>query len=225
MSIKFLLFFGGGVFLVLGGGGRKCRFYFYGREDFSELLRADQNSIQNVLVNFQAKTPWANSVCVTVLVSRPGCFRCPCFQLCQGASTCAPELAFCFMGPWTFAWSCCPQLAQKRDAQHKFLQHKAHAEILAGWGSRWESEVGGRQCQGLQRSAFLKLCRTDHPCPRLGSVFGSKAASLSDGPSTTTTIFELISRAPIFHLWGIPGCHIKYPFYRVEHRENTKIFI
>ena len=35
MSIKFLVL-GGGVFWVLGGGG-KCRFYFYGREDFSEL--------------------------------------------------------------------------------------------------------------------------------------------------------------------------------------------
>ena len=32
MSVKFLLFRGG----VLGGGG-KCRFYFYGRADFSEL--------------------------------------------------------------------------------------------------------------------------------------------------------------------------------------------
>ena len=36
MSIKFLLL-GGGVFSVWGGG--KCRFYFYGRGDFS-----DQNS-------------------------------------------------------------------------------------------------------------------------------------------------------------------------------------
>ena len=34
MSVKFLLL-GGGVFWVLGGGG-KCRFYFYGREDFSD---------------------------------------------------------------------------------------------------------------------------------------------------------------------------------------------
>ena len=35
MSIKFLVLGGGGVFWVLGGG--ECRFYFYGREDFSEL--------------------------------------------------------------------------------------------------------------------------------------------------------------------------------------------
>ena len=32
MSVKFLLFRGGG----LGGGGGKCRFYFYGRADFSD---------------------------------------------------------------------------------------------------------------------------------------------------------------------------------------------
>ena len=34
MSIKFLVL-GGGVFWGLGGGG-KCRFFVYGREDFSE---------------------------------------------------------------------------------------------------------------------------------------------------------------------------------------------
>ena len=34
MSIKFLVL-GGGVFCVLGGG--ECRFYFYGRADFSDL--------------------------------------------------------------------------------------------------------------------------------------------------------------------------------------------
>ena len=35
MSIKCLVLGGGGI-LGLGGGG-KCRFYFYGRADFSEL--------------------------------------------------------------------------------------------------------------------------------------------------------------------------------------------
>ena len=35
MSIKFLVLGGGGGILGLGGGG-KCRFYFYGRGDFSD---------------------------------------------------------------------------------------------------------------------------------------------------------------------------------------------
>ena len=35
MSIKFLLLGGGGYFGFWGGG--ECRFYFYGRGDFSEL--------------------------------------------------------------------------------------------------------------------------------------------------------------------------------------------
>ena len=35
MSIKFLVL-GGGVFWVWGGGG-ECRFYFYGRADFSDI--------------------------------------------------------------------------------------------------------------------------------------------------------------------------------------------
>ena len=34
MSIKFLVFFGGGI---LGFWGGECRFYFYGRADFSEI--------------------------------------------------------------------------------------------------------------------------------------------------------------------------------------------
>ena len=37
MSIKFLVL-GGVYFGVLGGGGGECRFYFYGRADFSELI-------------------------------------------------------------------------------------------------------------------------------------------------------------------------------------------
>ena len=38
MSIKFLVL-GGGAFWV--GGGGKCRFYFYGRGDFSEIIFGD----------------------------------------------------------------------------------------------------------------------------------------------------------------------------------------
>ena len=37
MSIKFLVFLGGGGILVFFWGGGECRFYFYGRTDFSEL--------------------------------------------------------------------------------------------------------------------------------------------------------------------------------------------
>ena len=47
---------------------------------------------------------------------------------------------------------------------------------------------------------------------------------IRDGPTATTTIFEFISRGPILHFWGTPGCHTKCPFYTVEHRENAKIF-
>ena len=39
-----------------------------------------------------------------------GFCSCPGFHLGLGASDCSPSLAFCFMGPWTFAWICCPQL-------------------------------------------------------------------------------------------------------------------
>ena len=38
--------FRGGGFWVLGGGG-KCRFYFYGREDFSESSMAVEDAVEN----------------------------------------------------------------------------------------------------------------------------------------------------------------------------------
>ena len=41
MSIKFLVLGGGGYFGFWGGGG--CRFYFYGRGDFSDLRPSDDN--------------------------------------------------------------------------------------------------------------------------------------------------------------------------------------
>ena len=45
MSIKFLVLGGGIWVLGVGGGGGKCRFYSYGREDFSENLVA-QNTLR-----------------------------------------------------------------------------------------------------------------------------------------------------------------------------------
>ena len=40
MSVKF-------PFLVLGGGGGVCRFYFYGRADFSDFLNASDLNARN----------------------------------------------------------------------------------------------------------------------------------------------------------------------------------
>ena len=45
---KILCLGGGGVFWVWGGGRRECRFYFYGREDFSECYCRFEKSIGNV---------------------------------------------------------------------------------------------------------------------------------------------------------------------------------
>ena len=43
-------------------------------------------------------------------VSQKKLLPCAGCHLRLGASDCAPGLAFCFMGPWTFARICCPQL-------------------------------------------------------------------------------------------------------------------
>ena len=50
MSIKFRVLGGGGVFWVLEGG--KCRFYFYGREDFSEERRVYANFFEKFARTF-----------------------------------------------------------------------------------------------------------------------------------------------------------------------------
>ena len=56
MSIKFLVWGGGGV-LGFGGGGGKCRFYFYGREDFSEIRLSHRHSVQKSGLDVQ-DVPW-----------------------------------------------------------------------------------------------------------------------------------------------------------------------
>ena len=48
---------------------------------------------------------------------------------------------------------------------------------------------------------------------------------LRDGPSTTTTIFELISRGPIFHFWGTPGWRTKCPFLQWNTEKPQRCFI
>ena len=53
MSIKFLLLGGGGYF-GFGGGGGECRFYFYGRGDFSEKIKIHKN----VLPKADPKNPF-----------------------------------------------------------------------------------------------------------------------------------------------------------------------
>ena len=63
------------------------------------------------LALIQRKTPWVDSACADCPgFSGPGCCSCPGFHLRLGASDCCSGLAFCFMGPWTFAWICCLQL-------------------------------------------------------------------------------------------------------------------
>ena len=72
---------------------------------------------------FQERPPGLIQHVLTVLVLGPGCCSCTGFHLRLGASDCSPGLAFCFMGPWTFAWICCPQLL----TTHAKTGHTAHA--------------------------------------------------------------------------------------------------
>ena len=58
MSIKCFFFFGGGGG-ILGGGGGECRFYFYGRADFSDL---------SLFHHFFARLPLPDSFCGRVKI-------------------------------------------------------------------------------------------------------------------------------------------------------------
>ena len=67
--------------------------------------------LRNVHQVYQGKTPWVDSACADCPgFSGPGWCSCPRLHLRLGASDCSPRLAFCFTGPWKFAWICCPQL-------------------------------------------------------------------------------------------------------------------
>ena len=64
---------------------------------------------------FRERPPGLIQHVLTVLVFLSWVLLLPALHLRLGASDCAPglaALAFCFLGPWTFAWICCPQPPQ-----------------------------------------------------------------------------------------------------------------
>ena len=64
----------------------------------------------------QRRSGWVDSACADL-----GC------HLRLGSSDSPPGLAFYFMGPWTFAWICCPQLPYHPGRRaHAFTQHTGH---------------------------------------------------------------------------------------------------
>ena len=96
---------------------------------FFENLRFSLN-ICGFLVNSGERPPGLIQHVLTALVLGSWVLLLPLLLL--GASDCSPGLAFCFMGPWTFAWLCCPQLPTthaKTGRTAHVLQHRgAHAE-------------------------------------------------------------------------------------------------
>ena len=111
-------------------------------------------------------------MCWLSWISGPGCCSCPRFHLGLGASDCSPGLAFCFTGPWTSGHcldllrAAPPPPAQKRDAQHMFLQHRgAHAD----YGDRKLFEDG--------------LGRPENNLGKVWSTFREKIHNLDGGNS------------------------------------------
>ena len=47
---------------------------------------------------------------------------------------------------------------------------------------------------------------------------------IRDVPTTTTTIFEFLSRRPMFQFWGTPGCRTKVPFLHNGTQRKGKDF-
>ena len=106
-------------------------------------------------------------------------------------------------------------------------------------GSAWKADCG--YCVSISRNAHPASTFEFPSMPALRKGFWVTSGSLSPktaasmyssfcrnllraGPTTTTTIFEFISRGPIFQFWGTPGWRTKCTFYTMEHRETTKIF-
>ena len=74
------------------------------------------------------------SLCWLSWFSGPGCCSCPGVHLRFRASDCSPGLAFCFMGPWTFAWMWCPRLPYDQCKQRT-----AHVFTAQGGTRRMET--------------------------------------------------------------------------------------
>ena len=85
---------------------------------------------------FIKEPPWLIQHLLTVLVFWSRVLLVPYFQLHLGASNCAPELAFCYMGSWTFAWICCPQLphdpCKTGTLSTSFCNTRGHTSSLRG---------------------------------------------------------------------------------------------
>ena len=111
-----------------------------------------------------------DSACADCLVFGPGCCSSPGFHLRLGASDCSLGLAFCFMGPWTFSWICCPQLPYHpcKNRTHstyfystgghtsKVRQEKAH-QLLTN--KRFEKAVGRRTAHEPGDKAYIPCFR------------------------------------------------------------------
>ena len=132
---------------------------------------------------FQGKTPWVDAACADCPgFSGPGCCSSPGFHLRLGASDCFPALAFCFRGPWTFAWICCPQLPYHprktgRTAHVFTAQGGTRREIAAANENQQKST---RNCQPFLICAIqcvpFRPARSFGPKPR--SLFSSSASGL-----------------------------------------------
>ena len=92
-------------------------------------------------------------------------------------------------------------------------------------------EMRGRK--GYERGTprnFLHSLKTilTTPTPKIAKKYGPKICHkmrLRDGPNTTTTILELISRNRVLQFWGAPGCRIKCHDSKVEHKDNKSLVI
>ena len=89
---------------------------------------------------------------------------------------------------------------------------------LPGGGGGWGCQRG--LSQPTLPSGGQSRLRANH----LDSIINGGLMG-HQGPNMTTTMFEFISRCPIFRFCGTPGRGIKCPLHTAEHREITKIFI
>ena len=174
MSIKFLVLGGGGI---LGLGGGECRFYFYGREDFSD----DSCSLRSILEsegrcamcyghhawrpsNFLLRQRQGNnkspkrghsllgvSEAVCVLgVPKPGCFKPGGLQFLRGSALLPSFAPFCALVR-SFALFCALLQTCVRALLWTFALFCTHLRVSASdrvWNDRvWE----------LQRTASQSL--------------------------------------------------------------------
>ena len=113
-------------------------YFLWGNRDIDiRIFERDQKFRSRLKISIEIKFFWSLGPLGLSWFWGPGCCSAPAYTFVS-----SPRLAFCFMGPWTFAWICCPQLP------YHPCKNRTHSTCFCSTGGHTPSsgtEMGGAQ--------------------------------------------------------------------------------